>query len=88
MARPGNFSRDGVLGKDLPVSWKHGFADDSLQEPEKAIGVNQSSLYSEFSGKDELFLESLRFYLDGLPSLGSLMVEPLIPVVARVATSC
>jgi AcrR family transcriptional regulator len=66
MARPKNFSREGVLEKALPVFWKHGFADASLQELEKATGVNKSGLYSEFSGKEELFLESLRFYLDRL----------------------
>src|ERR1700694_3175252 len=77
MARPRNFSREGVLEKALPVFWKHGFADASLQELEKATGVNKSGLYSEFSGKEELFLESLRFYLDRLSSLGFLMVEPL-----------
>ena len=77
MARPRNFSREGVLEKALPVFWKHGFADASLQELEKATGVNKSGLYSEFSGKEELFLESLRFYLDRLPSLAFLMVEPL-----------
>src|SRR6267143_1304461 len=76
MARPRNFSREGVLEKALPVFWKHGFADASLQELEKATGVNKSGLYSEFSGKEELFLESLRFYLDRMP-LGLLMVEPL-----------
>jgi AcrR family transcriptional regulator len=77
MARPRNFSREGVLEKALPVFWKHGFADASLQELEKATGVNKSGLYSEFSGKEELFLESLRFYLDRLPQLRLLMVEPL-----------
>jgi hypothetical protein len=39
--------------------------------------VNKSGLYSEFSGKEELFLESLRFWLDRLPSLGFLIAEPL-----------
>jgi TetR/AcrR family transcriptional regulator, copper-responsive repressor len=77
MARPRNFSREEVLEKALPVFWKHGFADASLQQLEKATGVNKSGLYSEFSGKEELFLESLRFYLDRLPALGFLMVEPL-----------
>ena len=76
MARPKKFSREGVLEKALPVFWKHGFADASLQELEKATGVNKSGLYSEFSGKEELFLESLRFYLDRM-QLGLLMVEPL-----------
>ena len=77
MARPRNFSREGVLEKALPVFWKHGFADASLQELEKATGVNKSGLYSEFSGKEDLFLESLRLYLDRMPQLGLLMVEPL-----------
>src|ERR1700721_1292937 len=77
MARPRNFSREGVLERALPVFWKHGFADASLQELEKATGVNKSGLYSEFSGKEDLFLESLRFYLDRLPQLSLLTVEPL-----------
>src|ERR1700739_845723 len=77
MARPRNFSREGVLEKALPVFWKHGFADASLQDLETATGVNKSGLYSEFSGKEELFLESLRFYLAGLSSLGFLKAEPL-----------
>ena len=77
MARPRNFSRETVLEKALPVFWKHGFADASLQELEKATGVNKSGLYSEFSGKEDLFLESLRFYLDRLPALCLLTVEPL-----------
>ena len=77
MARPRKFSREGVLEKALPVFWKHGFADVSLQELETATGVNKSGLYSEFSGKAELFLQSLRFYLDRLPSLGFLKAEPL-----------
>src|ERR1700686_5553010 len=76
MGRRRNFSREGVLEKALPVFWKHGFADASLQELEKATGVNKSGLYAEFAGKEELFLESLRFYLDRMPQLALLMVEP------------
>lgn len=76
MGRPKNFSREGVLEKALPVFWKHGFADASLQALEKATGVNKSGLYAEFSGKEDLFLESLRFYLERLPSIGFLTVEP------------
>src|SRR5271155_3290929 len=77
MGRPKNFSREGVLEKALPLFWKHGFADASLQELEKATGVNKSGLYAEFSGKEELFLESLSLYLDRLPARGLLIAEPL-----------
>jgi TetR/AcrR family transcriptional regulator, copper-responsive repressor len=77
MGRRKHFSREGVLQKALPVFWKHGFADASLQELEKATGVNKSGLYAEFAGKEDLFLESLRFYLDQLQRRGLLTVEPL-----------
>ena len=63
MGRPKNFSREGVLEKALPVFWKYGFADTSLEELEKATGVNKSGLYSEFANKGDLYLESLRHYL-------------------------
>jgi hypothetical protein len=41
MGRPKNFSREEVLEKAMPVFWKHGFADTSLQDLEQATGVNQ-----------------------------------------------
>ena len=63
MGRPKNFSREGVLEKALPVFWKYGFANTSLQELEKATGVNKSGLYAEFADKGDLYLESLRHYL-------------------------
>src|ERR1700738_2491589 len=63
MGRPKTFSREGVLAKALPVFWKHGFANTSLQELEKATGVNKSGLYAEFAGKGDLYLESLRHCL-------------------------
>jgi TetR/AcrR family transcriptional regulator, copper-responsive repressor len=62
MGRPKNFSREGVLEKAVPVFWKFGFADTSLQELEKATGVNKSGLYAEFADKGDLYLESLRHY--------------------------
>jgi TetR/AcrR family transcriptional regulator, copper-responsive repressor len=63
MGRPKNFSREEVLEKALLVFWKQGFEDTSLQDLEKATGVNKSGLYAEFTDKGDLYLESLRFYL-------------------------
>jgi AcrR family transcriptional regulator len=76
MGRPKNFSREGVLGKALPVFWKHGFADTSLQELEKATGVNKSGLYAEFADKGDLYLESLRHYLRKRQQEGLLTAKP------------
>jgi TetR/AcrR family transcriptional regulator, copper-responsive repressor len=77
VGRPKNFSREGVLEKALPVFWKHGFADTSLQELEKATGVNKSGLYAEFTDKGDLYLESLRHYLRKRQQEELLTAEPL-----------
>src|ERR1700729_3713572 len=77
MGRPKNFSREEVLEKAMPVFWKHGFADTSLQDLERATGVNKSGLYTEFRDKEDLFVACLRHYLKGQEKRGLLTKEPL-----------
>ncbi len=77
MGRPKNFTREEVLAKAMPVFWKHGFSDTSLQELERATGVNKSGLYSEFRDKDDLFVACLRHYLESQQKRGLLTKEPL-----------
>lgn len=77
MGRPKKFSRKGVLEKALPVFWRRGFADASLHELEQATGVNKSGLYSEFEDKEDLFIQSLQYYLESLEKKGLLTAEPL-----------
>jgi AcrR family transcriptional regulator len=77
MARPKNFTRHGVLANVLPVFWQRGFADTSLQDLEEATGVNRSGLYAEFEDKEDLFVQSLRYYLDAQTKRGLLTHEPL-----------
>ena len=63
--------------RNLQVFWRCGFADGSLHALEQATGVNKSGLYSEFKDKEDLFVESLRYYVDNL-ELGPLLAsEPL-----------
>src|SRR5277367_3480396 len=76
MGRPKNFSREDVLRKAIPLFWERGFADTSVQDLEKATGVNKSGLYSEFASKEEIFLESLKYYLS-LRNGNILRQEPL-----------
>src|ERR1700732_1230435 len=77
MGRPKNFSREEVLEKAIPVFWKHGFADTSLQDLQQATGVNKSGLYTEFRDKDDLFVACLRHYLENQEKRGFLTREPL-----------
>jgi AcrR family transcriptional regulator len=72
-----SFTRDEVLRKALPVFWKQGFARASLPDPEHATGVNKSGLYAEFESKENLYLECLRYYLDGRDGADFLAAEPL-----------
>ncbi|MCU1336184.1 MAG: regulatory protein TetR [Bryobacterales bacterium] len=62
MGRPKKFNREGVLDRAIPVFWKQGFADTTVQHLEQATGVNKSGLYSEFKDKEDLFLASLERY--------------------------
>jgi AcrR family transcriptional regulator len=77
MGRPKNFRREEVLEKAMPVFWKHGFADTSLQELERATGVNKSGLYTEFRDKEDLFVACLRHYLESQGKRGLLTKQPL-----------
>jgi AcrR family transcriptional regulator len=61
----------------MHVFWKHGFADTSLQELERATGVNKSGLYTEFRDKEDLFVACLRYYLESQEKRGLLTKEPL-----------
>ena len=62
MGRPKQFNREGVLDRAIPVFWKYGFANTTVQHLEEATGVNKSGLYSEFRDKEDLFLASLERY--------------------------
>ena len=77
MGRPKGFHREEVLEKAMPVFWKHGFADTSLQDLERATGVNKSGLYTEFRDKEDLFMACLRHYLENQGKRGLLTKEPL-----------
>jgi TetR/AcrR family transcriptional regulator, copper-responsive repressor len=77
VGRPKKFNRESVLENALPLFWRCGFADASLHELELATGVNKSGLYSEFKDKEDLFVQSLRYYVDNLQLERLLASEPL-----------
>lgn len=76
MGRPKKFNREEVMERAIPVFWRNGFADTSLQDLEQATRVNKSGLYSEFKDKEDLFLASLRYYYAGSPRRAALSAEP------------
>lgn len=76
MGRPKLFSREDVLTKAISVFWEKGFAETSVQDLERTTGVNKSGLYAEFKDKKDIFLESLRYYLETRGGDDILAAEP------------
>jgi AcrR family transcriptional regulator len=58
-------------------SWKHGFANTSLQDLKRATGVNKSGLYTEFRDKKDFGVACLRHYLESQEKRGFITREPL-----------
>ena len=77
MGRRKLFTREDVLNKTIPVFWKHGLAETSVQDLELATGVRKSGLYAEFKGKEDLFVASMSKYFDVLTARGILTQQPL-----------
>ena len=77
MGRRKLFTREDVLNKTIPVFWKHGLAETSVQDLEQATGVRNSGLYAEFKDKEDLFVASMRQYFDMLTARGALTKHPL-----------
>lgn len=75
MGRLKRFNREQVLTEAIPIFCKKGFAETSLQDIEKATGVNKSGLYSEFTDKEDLFISSLKHYFEKNDALLSGLVE-------------
>ena len=76
MGRPKGFTREEVLLKAIPLFWQKGLAEVTLQDLERATGVNKSGLYTEFKDKDDIFLESLRYYLKARGIADILSAQP------------
>jgi AcrR family transcriptional regulator len=76
MGRPKGFTREEVLTKAISLFWEKGFSATCLSDLEEATGVNRSGLYAEFRSKEDIFLESLRYYLQTRGGDDILSTEP------------
>jgi TetR/AcrR family transcriptional regulator, copper-responsive repressor len=77
MGRLKQFDRQSVIDKALPLFWRHGFARTSVTDLERATGVNKSGLYSEFNGKEDLYLACLHHHCNTPSYIPRLTQEPL-----------
>jgi len=60
MPREKDFNKDSVIKKCISLFASNGYNATGIQEIVSATGINRSSLYSTFNGKDNLFLICLQ----------------------------
>lgn len=62
MPRHKSYDENTVLEQAMHVFWQNGYEATSVRLLEKEMGINQFSIYSSFSSKKRLFIESIRRY--------------------------
>lgn len=59
-----HFDPDAALEKVLRLFWRQGLASTGIQDVVTATGLNRSSLYATFGGKQDLYRAALRRYVE------------------------
>ena len=62
MARPREFDSDEVLARAVRLFWAKGYDGTSLDQLDRATGLNRGSLYNAFGDKRQLYLAALDHY--------------------------
>ncbi len=66
MARPITYDREAVVAVAARKFWEKGFDGCDLDMLTRASGLNRHSLYKSFGGKNGLFLDALRLYVESI----------------------
>ncbi|OII65554.1 TetR family transcriptional regulator [Streptomyces sp. CC53] len=72
MADVKHFDPDATLESVVRLFWRQGVATTGIQDIVNATGINRSSLYSTFGGKQELYRAALERYVQDRSRLGRL----------------
>ena len=63
MPRKRKYKEKDVLRKAMLIFWAFGYEATNVRLLETEMGINQFSIYSSFKNKKNLYLESLRLYI-------------------------
>ncbi|MDF1748743.1 MAG: TetR/AcrR family transcriptional regulator [Alphaproteobacteria bacterium] len=58
------FDKEEALDAAMTVFWQNGYGNTSMAELVSAMGINKPSLYAAFGNKEDLFVATLRRYID------------------------
>ena len=64
--RPPSFDAETIVADAVRVFWRCGYRATSLAKLEQELGVNRSTLYNSFDGKEGLFQAAVEVYLNDL----------------------
>jgi TetR/AcrR family transcriptional regulator, transcriptional repressor for nem operon len=64
MARSIAFDYERALDKAMRLFWKHGYAETSLRELLKVIGIGEGSFYNTLKSKKRLYVECVKRYAE------------------------
>lgn len=64
VGRPREFEEDLVLNAAMHTFWNQGYEGTSLKNLCSATGLHKGSLYQAFGDKHQLFLKSLKYYME------------------------
>ncbi len=62
--RPRTFDRDEVLTAAIGAFWQHGVDATTLVDLEQAAGVVRTTIYNSFGGRDGLYRDAARLYVE------------------------
>lgn len=65
MGRPPGFAENEALEAAMKVFWEKGFEGSTLADLTEAMGINRSSMYATFGGKEALFRLAIARYAEG-----------------------
>lgn len=66
MARQKAYKEEEVIEKAMNLFWRNGYETTSTRMLEKEMGINQFSIYSSFSNKQGVLLQSIKQYKNKL----------------------
>ena len=64
MARPREFDINEALSNAMSAFWSQGYEATSMTDLMEAMGLQKGSIYKAFGDKHNLYLQSLKHYLD------------------------
>lgn len=62
--RPRQFDKDAALTRAMEVFWSKGYLNASMSDLTQAMGIASPSLYAAFGGKEALYEECLKLYVE------------------------